>query len=192
MTQAKAQPYTMERFVEDVERIMRSGQERAAIVSQVEPLLKRLMEADDLLKDEYRTDLGDGRYSYVFYRSEDGSLTITAPAFLPGRPTPVHDHLTWGVIGVYSGKQRTTRYRRKDDGSHEGRADLEVVQDDVLTRGATYPLVPPDDIHRIAALGEEPGISIHVLGTDLRHQRRHIFHPEEGTVEDWEGGSMMR
>ena len=104
----------------------------------------------------------------------------------------MHDHLTWGVIGVYSGMQQTTRYRRKDDRSEEGVADLELVEDVVLTRGATYPLLPPDDIHRIEALGDEPGISIHVLGTDLGQQRRHIFHPGEGTVEDWEGGSMMR
>ena len=48
------------------------------------------------------------------------------------------------------------------------------------------------NIHRIEALGDDPGISIHVLGTDLRHQKRHMFNPEDGTVEDWDGGSMMR
>ena len=192
MTDSLAQSYAMSQFIEDVHRIMDSGQERAVIVTQVEPLLRRVMERDDLLNDEFKTDLGDGRYSYSFFGNDDTSLTVTAPAFLPGRPTPVHDHLTWGVIGVYSGMQKTTRYRRKDDRTEEGKADLEVVEDNVLTRGATYPLLPPDDIHRIEALGDEPGISIHVLGTDLRHQSRHIFHPDEGTVEDWEGGSMMR
>ena len=192
MAGIQTRQYTMEQFIDDVNRIMSSGQDRAAIVSQVEPLLARLMEDDDLLKEEFKVDLGEGRYSYSFFRSEDGSLTVSAPAFLPGRPTPVHDHLTWGVIGVYSGKQKTTRYRRTDDGSREGHADLELVQDEVLTKGATYPLLPPDDIHRIEAVGEEPGISFHVLGTDLRHQKRHIYHTELGTVEDIEGESMMR
>lgn len=192
MAEARTQPSTLERFVEDVQAIMSSGGERSRIIEQVEPLLKRLMEDDDLLKEEYRIDLKDGRHRYEFFKSDDESLTITAPAFLPGRPTPVHDHLTWGVIGVYSGWQRTTRYRRRDDGSRVGKADLDVVEDELLTRGATYPLLPPDDIHRIEALGDEPGVSIHVLGADLRHQQRHIFHPERGTVEDWDGGSMMR
>ena len=189
---AQTQPYTMDRFIGDVQEIMASGEERGRIIDQVEPLLKRLMEADDLLNQGRRIDLEDGRHRYEFFQSEDESLTITGPAFLPGHPTPVHDHLAWGVIGVYSGRQRTMRYRRRDDGSLPGSADLEVVQDEVLARGATYPLLPPDDIHRIEALGDEPGISIHVLGTDLRHQKRHVFHPETGTVEDWEGGSMMR
>ena len=192
MTQAGEQPYAIDRFAEDVERIMGSGEEKDGVIAMVTPLLKRLMDDDRLLGDEYRVDLGEGRFRYEFFRSEDESLTITAPAFLPGRPTPVHDHLTWGVIGVYSGQQLTTRYRRRDDGSRPGRADLEVAESSVLTRGATYPLLPPDDIHRIEALGGEPGISIHVLGSDLRRQKRHIFHPESGTVEDWDGGTMMR
>ena len=192
MTRADTQPLTMDAFIEQVEAIMGSGQGRADTVRRVEPLLKRVMRNDDLLRDELKVDRGEGRFAYEFLGSEDGALTITAPAFLPGRPTPVHDHLTWGVVGVYSGRQKTTRYRRTDDGSRGGRADLEVVADEVLTRGATYPLLPPDDIHRIEALGSQPGISIHVLGTDLRRQKRHIFRPDEGTVEDWEGGSMMR
>lgn len=192
MTEAREQPYTIDHFVEDVERIMGSGEERGGVIAKVTPLLKCLMDDDRLLRDEYRVDLEEGRFRYEFFRSEDESLTITAPAFLPGRPTPVHDHLTWGVIGVYSGQQLTTRYRRRDDGSRPGRADLEVAESGVLTRGATYPLLPPDDIHRIEALGAEPGISIHVLGSDLRRQKRHIFHPESGTVEDWDGGTMMR
>ena len=125
-------------------------------------------------------------------KNDNESLSITAPAFLPGHPTPIHDHLTWGVIGVFAGKQITTRYRRCDDGTHSGLADLKVVSEEILTRGAIYPLLPPDDIHSIEAIGDEPGISIHVLGNDLSRQKRHIFHPDIGTVEDWDGGSMMR
>jgi predicted metal-dependent enzyme (double-stranded beta helix superfamily) len=190
MTQT--QEYTVERFVEDVQRIMNSGKDRAAIVEQVTPLVDRVMKRDDLLDDKYKVVGEDGRYSYVYHRSDDESLSIHSAVFLPGRPTPVHDHITWGVIGVYSGQQQTTRYRRMDDGSQSGKADLEVIADDVYGRGMVYPLLPPDDIHRIEALGDEPGVSLHVLGMDPRTLKRHIFRPEQGTVEDWEGGSMRR
>ena len=184
--------YSMDYFIEDVQRIMSSGSNRSSIVEQIEPLLKQVMHRNDLLQESLKVEMGDGRYSYTFFRTEDESLAITAPAFLPGRPTPVHDHLTWGVIGVYSGRQKTTRYLRIDHGESEGIAELKLYSDQILTRGASYPLIPPDDIHRIEALGDDPGISIHVLGTDLRHQKRHMFNPEDGTVEDWDGGSMMR
>ncbi len=184
--------YSMDHFIEDVQRIMSSGNNRSLIVEQIEPLLKRVMLRDDLVQESLKTEMSDGRYSYTFFRAEDESLAITAPAFLPGRPISVHDHLTWGVIGVYSGQQKTTRYRRVDRGESEGTAELELYSDEVLNRGATYPLIPPDDIHRIEALGDKPGISIHVLGTDLKHQKRHVFNPEDGTVKDWNGGSMMQ
>ena len=184
--------YSMDHFIEDVQRIISSRNNRSSIVEHTEPLLKRVMLRDDLRQESLKTKMNDGRYSYTFFTTEDESLAITAPAFLPGRPTPVHDHLTWGVIGVYSGQQKTTRYLRVNHGESEGTAELELYSDEILTRGTTYPLIPPDDIHRIEALGDDPGISIHVLGTDLRHQKRHMFNPEDSTVENWNGGSMMR
>ena len=49
MTDSETKSYDMSRFIEDVQRIMDSGQERAAIVSQVEPLLKRVTDREDLL-----------------------------------------------------------------------------------------------------------------------------------------------
>jgi predicted metal-dependent enzyme (double-stranded beta helix superfamily) len=61
-----------------------------------------------------------------------------------------------------------------------------------LTHGATYPLLPPRDIHRIDVLGPEEGLSIHVLGADLRRQRRRVFDVAAGTCEEVEGVSMAR
>ena len=184
--------YTMQEFIRDVQSIMDSGKAREFVVAEVTPLVSRIMQRDDLLQDEYRHQGDDGRFSYMFYRSDDESLTISAPAFLPGRPTPVHDHVTWGVIGVYSGRQKTTRYQRLDDGKQEGHADLQLIGEDVYGRGTVYPLLPPNDIHRIEAVGDEPGISLHVLGMDPRTLKRHIFDPEQGIVQDWGGGSMTR
>ena len=48
-------------------------------------------------------------------------LLVYGVVFRKGRPTPVHDHVTWGLIGVYSGEQRTSRYYRRDDGVVPGR-----------------------------------------------------------------------
>ena len=112
--------------------------------------------------------------------------------FRPEFPTPVHDHVTWGLIGVYSGTQRTTRYRREDDGATPGHCRVTEVADELLTHGATYPLLPPDDIHRIEVVSAEPGLSVHVLGADLNRQRRRIFDVDAGRCEEVEGVSMAR
>jgi 3-mercaptopropionate dioxygenase len=184
--------YSIDAFIEDASRIMQSTQDRQRVVDHLRPLLERLMRNPHLLEERFKRERPGGLYGYHFYQSPDGGLTINAPAFLTGRPTPVHDHLTWGLIGVYSGQQLTTRYQRIDDTSEAGTTRLEVIENSVLGPGATYPLLPPDDLHRIETVSDEPGISIHVLGADLRRQRRNVYEPVVWKVREVEGESMMR
>src|SRR5581483_5334058 len=184
--------YGIDAFIRDAERIMQSSTERQRVVDDLRPLLERLMRNPHLLEERFKRSREGGMYGYNFYQSADGSLTINAPAFLKNRPTPIHDHLTWGVIGVYSGQQLTTRYARVDDTGQPGTTRLEVVENAVLGPGATYPLLPPDDLHRIETVSDEPGISIHVLGADLRRQRRNVYEPVVYRIREVEGESMMR
>lgn len=183
--------YTIDAFVSDATRVMQSSKDRQHVVDDLRPLLERLMRNPELLEERFKRTGASGLYRYNFYAAPDNSLTINAPAFLKNRPTPVHDHLTWGLIGVYSGQQLTTRYKRTDEAA-DGTVGLEVIENQVLKPGATYPLLPPDDLHRIETVSDEPGISIHVLGADLRRQRRHVFEPLRWAVREVEGESMMR
>ena len=153
-------PYGVERFIADARRIMEGDGgpvDRTAAVRALEPLLRRALDGPGWTAARYATLGADGRPGYRYYHNADGSLTIYGVLFRPGHPTPVHDHVTWGLIGVYSGQQRTTRYRRLDDGATLGRCSVELQTDDVLTHGATYPLLPPHDIHRIEVVGAEEG-----------------------------------
>ena len=187
--------YGVEEFVADARRIMEVEggiTDREAAVRQLEPLLERALDGPGWTDPKYATVVDGGRPGYRYYRNDDGSLNVYGVLFRPGHPTPVHDHVTWGIIGVYSGEQRTTRYRRLDDGSRPGQCQVEEEADEVLTHGATYPLLPPHDIHRIEVVGAEDGLSIHVLGADLKRQRRRIFDVEQGTCEEVEGVSMAR
>jgi predicted metal-dependent enzyme (double-stranded beta helix superfamily) len=180
----------VEAFAAEVERIMAGAADRRAAVEQVRPLLASLMERDDLMDDRYRVVGEDGRVRYSYYRSADGSLTIGGPVFAPARPTFVHNHNTWGVIGIYSGAQRTGRFLRTDDGATPGRATLVKTSEELLGPGSIYYLLPPDDIHQIEAV-DEPSLSIHVLGVDLKQQHRQFFDVEAGTYRDVLGEGVM-
>ena len=187
--------YGVTEFVEDARRVMEAPggvPDRESAVRELEPLLRRAMDGPGWADDHYAAPVEGGRRGFEYYRNPDGSLFVYGVRFRHGRPTPVHDHVTWGLIGVYCGKQRTARYRRRDDGSAPGRCSVEVVTDEVLTHGATYPLLPPHDIHRIEVVSPGEGLSIHVLGADLRLQRRRIFDVDAGTCEEVEGVTMAR
>jgi predicted metal-dependent enzyme (double-stranded beta helix superfamily) len=186
-----ASDYPIHAFITDAERILASANgERERVVAELTPLVERVVWDDGLFDERYRAEPENGRPRYMYHSAPDGSLQIYVVEFAPGHPTPVHDHVTWGLIGVCGGQQRTTRYARRDDGSNPGHADLVLTDDSVLSRGAVYPLLPPDDIHRIETVGDEPSYSLHVLGVDLGLQTRNIFDPETGEVTQVAGRGM--
>jgi 3-mercaptopropionate dioxygenase len=187
--------YGVTEFVEDARRVMEVPggiTDREAAVRALEPLLRRALDGPGWTDERYAMTIEGGRRGFDYYRNLDGSLFVYGVRFPHGRPTPVHDHVTWGLIGVHSGEQRTVRYRRRDDGSTPGRCSVELIADDVLTHGATYPLLPPHDIHQIEVVSPGEGLSIHVLGADLLLQRRRIFDVAAGTCEEVEGVTMAR
>lgn len=187
--------YGVSAFVADARRVMEQAGgvvDREVAVLELEPLLRRALDGPGWTDPRYATTVEGGRRGFEYYRNGDGSLLVYGVLFRQGHPTPVHDHVTWGIIGVYSGEQRTTRYLRRDDGSTPGRCSVELRVDEVLTHGATYPLLPPHDIHRIEVVRPGEGLSVHVLGADLKRQRRRIFDVAAGTCKEVEGVTMAR
>jgi predicted metal-dependent enzyme (double-stranded beta helix superfamily) len=101
----------------------------------------------------------------------------------------VHDHLAWGLVGIYKGEQHETVYRRLDDGHDEKRARLEVAKEQTLSPGEFYPLIPPvDDIHYVRTTSAQSSVSIHLLANDTACVWRHRFDPEAGTVAPFRSG----
>ena len=195
MTMDHTTEYGVTEFVEDAKRIMETPEgvgDREAAVRALEPLLRRAFDGPGWEDPRYATITASGRPGFNYYRNPETSLHIYSVLF---RPTPRPRSTTTspgGIIGVYSGTQRTTRYHREDDGAIPGHCRVTEVADELLTHGATYPLLPPDDIHRIEVVSAEPGLSVHVLGADLKRQRRRIFDVAAGRCEEVEGVSMAR
>src|SRR6476660_4154497 len=122
----------------------------AARVEALRPAFATLLAADNWLPDtcaqpDDTSKMGGGIGQYALYRAEDGSLCLFSLVVPANASTPVHDHLAWGVVGVYRGEQDETVYRRLDDESDPTRADLEVSKRQTLKRGDLYPLIPPTD-----------------------------------------------
>ncbi|MEZ5288287.1 MAG: hypothetical protein R2712_26495 [Vicinamibacterales bacterium] len=114
----------------------------AARVEALKPAFSALLAADGWLPDAYgspdhESGMGGGIGQYALYRAEDGSLCLFSLVIPAGAETPVHDHLAWGLIGVYRGRQDETVYRRLDDGSQDGQASLEVARRQTMETGSS-------------------------------------------------------
>jgi predicted metal-dependent enzyme (double-stranded beta helix superfamily) len=181
-------------LVAETERLMREVPDDRVRVEQLRPAFARLLAAEGWLPDPYaKTDfksgMGGGIGQYALYRAEDGSLCLFSLVIPPKARTPVHDHLAWGLVGIYRGQQDETIYRRLDDGAEEGRATLEIQRQQRLAAGEFYTLLPPkDDIHYVETVSEMPSISIHLLANDTACVWRHRFQPDAGTVTAFRSG----
>lgn len=136
------------------------------------------------------TVLWGGIGQWLLYRAQDRSLTIFSLVIPPGSTTPVHDHLAWGLIGLYKGQLEETRYRRVDNGDTQESAVLELVEVQQQKRGDVYHLLPPDgDIHAVKAITIfAPSVSIHVMGNDIGSIFRNQYNPQQKTVRSFRSG----
>ena len=181
-------------LIGEVRRFAQEIESDAERVEALRPAFSKLLAADGWLPTEYaepdhHSGMGGGIGQYALYRSEDGSLCLFSLVIPAGISTPVHDHLAWGLVGVYRGQQAETVYRRLDDGHDEEKADLEVSKHLTMSAGEFYTLLPPtDDIHYVKTISDTTSVSIHLLANDTACVWRHRFHPDEGTVTAFRSG----
>lgn len=181
-------------LIEETRRVIDAVDANAARVEALRPAFARLLAADGWLPEAFATPddasgMGGGIGQYALYRAEDGSLCLFSLVVPAGAATPVHDHLAWGLVGVYRGTQLDTTYARLDDGSRPDRATLQVTGRQRVGPGGFYTLLPPDgDIHYVETVSAEPSVSIHLLANDTACVWRHRFDPDAGTVVPFRSG----
>ncbi|MGI9252676.1 MAG: hypothetical protein ACR2J8_02940 [Thermomicrobiales bacterium] len=180
-------------FIDAVNVIRHSSDEPRAIIAAIEPHLVKLMAEDGWLPETFQQPapdggMGSGIGTWLLYRSMDNTLALSALVVPPGASTPVHDHLAWGIVGLYRGAQDEDVFERRDDGTSEETADLAVKIRRHLKQGDLYELLPETDIHRVTTTSDITSVSLHLLGIDNGCIWRHRFVPEEGKVLPFKSG----
>jgi 3-mercaptopropionate dioxygenase len=186
---------TVRSFVADVRGTVARSGSPAEAVEAIRPTFSALLADDEWLPEEYRSPapesgMGGGIGQWLLFRSAGRDLSLFALVVPPGASTPVHDHLAWGLVGLYRGEQEETVYERRDEGAPVGeREELSVKLRRVIKRGDFYPLLPPaDDVHRVRTTSPETSVSVHLPANDTGCVWRHSFDPETGPVSPFRSG----
>jgi 3-mercaptopropionate dioxygenase len=179
--------WTVRSFVADVRAAIAGAASPEAACDAVRPRFAELLADPEWLPERYReavpdSGMGGGIGQWALYRADDGSLSLFALVVPPGASTPVHDHLAWGLVGLYRGAQDEEIYAPRD-----GR--LALVETRALEAGDFYALIPPrDDIHRVRTTSPETSVSIHLLTNDTGCVWRHAYEPDSGSVAPFRSG----
>lgn len=180
-------------FIERVNDARARERDPGAIVATIRPAFDALLSDHDWLPAAFQeraesSGMGSGIGMWLLYRAGDGGLAFSSLVVPPGAQTPVHDHLAWGLVGLYKGSQDEDVYRRDDDASVDGVAQLRRIASNQIVPGDLYELRPDNDIHQVRTTSEVTSVSLHLLGNDNGCIWRHRFHPAEGRVEPFKSG----
>jgi 3-mercaptopropionate dioxygenase len=153
----------------------------------IRPRFAELLAADGWLPDRFQepapaSGMGGGIGQWLLYREDDRSLSLFSLVVPAGAQTPVHDHLAWGLVGLYRGTQDEEIYALGD-------GELMLLERRALAPGDFYALLPPqDDIHRVRTTSADSSVSIHLLTNDTGCVWRHTYDPSTGDAAPFRSG----
>ena len=151
-------------LIGEIRSAVASGEGAAETSEAVARAVRHHLASSDLLSaEQYQPDPTHYR-QHILHVEPDGSFSIVALVWLPGQATPIHDHVSWCVVGVYQGQEHETRYSLGDAGNSACLVEAGQV---VNPTGLVSSLTPPGDIHRVANQGPGLAISLHVYGADI-------------------------
>ena len=178
---------TVREFVAHVRNAISTARSPEDACDAIRPGFAELLDDDAWLPDEYASDapesgMGGGIGQWLLFRAGDGSLSLFSLVVPAGAETPVHDHLAWGLVGLYRGTQDEEIYSTRDGG-------LELAERRALVPGDFYALLPPaNDIHRVRTTSSETSVSIHLLTNDTGCIWRHAYDVETGEQRAFRSG----
>lgn len=140
--------------------------------------LEKLLKNRDFVAANCGPDAETG--VHTLYHDDELDFHVLAHIYEKGRKSPPHDHgPSWAVYGQAVLNTDMTVWRRDDDASVDGKADLSVAKQYRIDPGMAG-VFHPGEIHSIDF--PDGARFVRVTGTDLKQVRQKRFDAEAGTV----------
>lgn len=171
-------------FVAGMNAMIEQSSDEANRLDGCDALLRELVAHDDWLPPAYEVPHPQFYQQYLLHCDPQDRYSVVSFVWGPGQRTPVHDHEVWGVIGMLRGSEYSQAYVAGGSGL------TPVGDEEKLEPGATARVSPRiGDIHQVRnAYDDRVSISIHVYGTDIGKQRRHVYDPQTGAAKEFISG----
>ena len=173
--------YSLQEFINDVDGVVRGYSSESEILLHLKPALEKLVSSPASVPAKAFTPRKDRFAMTLIQMPQDEAYSIIGGVWHPGQTTPIHDHLTWAIIGVYQGEEREALFRRTDDGSNPELAKVQQVSERVNKKGHVT-VLGHSGIHRVDNISLKPALSVHIYGRDIGNTERHSYDPVTGEI----------
>ncbi len=168
--------YGLEDYVADLRAITAETDDPQRIIEQVRPLAQRMAENRErwLKPEHYHCNDEQGVGLTLLHEEPDHTLAVFAVAWLPGRGVPPHDHGTWAVVCGVDGDETNAFWKRVDDGSNPGHAELIKSSEKIFSDCEVLSMLP-GAIHSVTNMSEKTTVSLHTYGKHINFTVRSQF-----------------
>ena len=166
--------YGFDQFAAELEHQVPRSLHQHDLIAKILPAMQKLLSNESLLSSDFVSAIRDGHHDGRVYTSPDHGFFVQVFAWPPGAKTGVHDHNTWGMMGIYHNVLHIHDYHvyPQQDGTYELGSKHEFDAGSGMIASVTY---PDDEIHSVANPSEEYSYSIHIYGAELGQTHYYDF-----------------
>ena len=143
--------YSLDQFVRESRDVIRGHREPSDNVEKIVPLMHKLLSGDkSFLKPQHFQSHPEHYARNAIFIDDDKLMSLYALVWQPGQWTPIHDHGTWGVVGVHEGMLEERSFMRADSQTGSELDNIKLVRGGaiLLAPASVTSFVPnPDHIH---------------------------------------------
>ncbi|MCY4385316.1 MAG: cysteine dioxygenase family protein [Nitrospinae bacterium] len=173
----------MNDFINQVREIVKTGGTEEEVTARVAVVLEPILDEPNLLNADQLLVKKEGFTLNRIHVEPDESFSIGAGIWDVGQTTPIHDHGTWGVIGIYRGMENEESFLREGPREEGARVNLKPQGKRLAGPGDVFVCCTKDqDVHRVSCASPEPVVGIHVYGDDLAKLTRYKYEESTGEV----------
>lgn len=149
-------------------------QDEQALLSRCAQAVAELIACDDWLPAGYRKPAADRYQQYLLYCDPQERFSVVSFVWGQGQSTPIHNHETWGVIGILDGAEISQSFQLCDGALMANGPPVTLHRGDVETLSPAT-----GDIHQVRnGMEVDASIAIHVYGADIGSLPRFVFSPD--------------
>jgi len=185
--------YSVRELVADLRLLAHDRLDDAAMARAVPDLVKRLVLMRHNWLRPYMCVAGEGAAAglHALHEEPDHTLAIFVVTWLPGDETPPHDHGTWAVIAGLDGHETNHWWKRFDDGTVPGYADVRRAGSERIDASHIVAMAG-DAIHSLHNDSGAPSTTLHVYGRNVDYTDRHKYDPARHALASYKLGATTR